>query len=93
MPEVRLLVPITDNDGKPHAPGEVVDVDVETAEAWRAAGKVSLVSAEQPQAPPEGHYHDVTGRDDVAPLGGGGSVPGPQSNDPPPEQPRPKGKK
>jgi hypothetical protein len=99
MPEVRLLVPITDNDGKPHAPGEVVDVDVETAEAWRAAGKVSLVTAEQAaeEAAAEGHYTDVTGREDVAPLSAGASPPGPQAEpgDDDEDEPKakPKGKK
>lgn len=77
MVEVRLLVPITTEDDQPHAVDEVLDVNVETAEAWRAAGKVALVSAEEP--PAGGHYTDVTGRDDIAPLGGSGSPqPGPQ---------------
>lgn len=92
MPEVRLLVPVTDNDGKEHPAGEVIDVDVETAEAWRAAGKVSLVSMEgQAEG---GHYSEVTTREDVAPLGGG-QLPGPQAeeNDEDDDKPRARGKK
>ena len=81
MPEVRLLVPITDNQGKEHPAGEVIDVDVDTAEAWRAAGKVSLISMEEAQAEVPGHYTDVTGRDDVAPLTPGATPPGPQAAD------------
>lgn len=93
MPEVRLLVPITDNDGKEHPAGEVIDVDVETAEAYRAAGKVSLVSMEQEQAETSGHYTDVTGRDDVTPLTPG-TPPGPQEETKDDESPpRAKGKK
>jgi hypothetical protein len=82
MPEVRLLVPITDNEGKEHPIGEVIDVDVETAEGWRALGKVSLLTTEQANMEAAGHYTDVTGRDDVAPLGPGGATqPGPQADD------------
>jgi hypothetical protein len=76
MVEVRLLAPYQE-----HAAESVIDVDVETAEALRAAGKASLTSMEQASAEVPGHYTDVTGRDDVAPLGGGG-VPGPQADEP-----------
>jgi len=95
MPEVRLLVPITDNDGKEHPAGEVIDVDVETAESWRALGKVSLITAEQAaeEAAAQGHYTDVTGRDDVAPLTPGGSVPGPQADEEEEDEDKPRGKK
>jgi hypothetical protein len=96
MPEVRLLVPLTDNQGNPHAVGEVVDVDVETAEAWRAGGKVSLISAEQAaeEAAAHGHYSDVVSRTETQPLSDTDSdqsdeLPGPQSSAPPPK----KGKK
>jgi len=96
MPEVRLLVQVTDNEGKEHPAGEVVDVDVEQAEAWRAQGKASLVSAEQANeaAANEGHYSDVTTREDVAPLSPGGATPGPQADDEEEDEPRSrKGKK
>ena len=56
----------------------VLDVDVETAEAWRAMGKVSLLTTEQAnaEAAEAGHYGDVTGREDV-----GGTLPGPQADE------------
>jgi hypothetical protein len=93
MPEVRLLAPVTDDDGKEHAAGEVLDVDEETARALQASGKVSLVSDEQKQTEQGGHYTDVTTREDVAPLTPGGSTPGPQAEDEADEEDKPKGKK
>lgn len=93
MPEVRLLVPITDSDGKEHPAGEVLDVDVETAEAYRAAGKVSLITTEQSLADQPGHYTDVTGREDVAPLSAGASQPGPQEETKDDDEPPKRGKK
>lgn len=88
MPKVRLTVPVTDNEGKPHAQGEVVDVDDEVATEWRNAGKASLVEDEErnAKAAAEGHYSDVTGRDDVGALGGSGTQPGPQTDDEPPKR-------
>jgi hypothetical protein len=98
MPEVRLLVQATDNAGKEHPAGEVVDVDDETAAAWHAAGKASLVADEKAaeEAAAQGHYTDVTGRDDVAPLSPGAPQPGPQADDKDDDgedKPRSKGKK
>lgn len=89
MPEVRLLVPM-----EGHNVDDVLDVDVETAEAWRAQGKVSLITTEQALADQPGHYTDVVGRDDVAPLTPGAS-PGPQAEtkDDDDDKPRSKGKK
>ena len=88
MPEVRLLVPIDE-----HHVDEILDVDDETATAWRAAGKASLVSDEQAQADQPGHYTDVVGRDDVAPLTPGASQPGPQTEDKDDEDDKPRGRK
>ena len=93
MPEVRLLAPVTDNEGKPHAAGEVVDVEEEVANEWHAAGKASLVADEKAQADPAGHYSDVTGREDVAPLAPGSPQPGPQEETPDKDDDdRPRGK-
>jgi hypothetical protein len=96
MPEVRLLVPLSDPDGNEHPAGEVIDVDVEQAEAWRAQGKVSLITTEKAaeEAAAGGHYSDVTGRDDVAPLSPGAPQPGPQTeDDDEDEEPRPRSRK
>jgi hypothetical protein len=94
MVEVRLLVPVADNKGKEHAAGEIIHVDDDTAEAWHAAGKVSFTSVEQAQINQEGHYSDVTGREDVAPLSPGASAPGPQAEEESDEDAKPKkGKK
>lgn len=97
MVEVRLLVPLADNNGKEHPAGEVIDVDVETAEAWRALGKVSLVSMETEQADPAGHYTDVMGREDVGTPQPAEQLPGPQEpvkdDDEDEPKPRSKGKK
>jgi hypothetical protein len=96
MPEVRLLVPVTDAEGNEHSAGEVLDVDVETAEEWRARGKVSLLTAEQAAeaAAAGGHYSDVTTRDDAAPLGPGGAAPpGPQADEDEEEEDEPKSRK
>lgn len=79
MPEVRLLVPIADQKGKEHAAGEVIHVDDDTAEAWRAAGKVSFTSEEKAQMNQAGHYSDVVGRSDVGQPNPGGKMPGPQA--------------
>ena len=88
MPEVRLLVPIDD-----HKVDDVLDVDDETAAAWRAAGKAALVSAEEAQAAQPGHYTDVTGREDVAPLSPGSPQPGPQEEVKDDDDPPKRGKK
>lgn len=85
MPKVRLLVPLTDNSGKPHAAGEVVSVDDETAAEWRASGKASLISDEEKAQPP-GVYNARTGRDDAEPLDPTADQGGPQSADPPPKK-------
>lgn len=85
MPKVRLLAPAIDNSGNPHAADEVVDVSDELAQEWRLSGKASLLEDEerQAQAAQGGNYTAVTGRDDAAALGGGGSgkLPGPQAED------------
>ncbi len=75
MVEVRLLAPYQD-----HAADAVIDVSVEEAESLRAAGKASLITAEKAseEAAAQGHYTDVTGREDVAPLSPGAPQPGPQ---------------
>lgn len=90
MPEVRLLVPM-----EGHQVDDVIDVDVETAEAWRAMGKVSLITTEQALMEQAGHYSDVTGRDDVAGPSAGTRLPGPQAeeDDKDDDKPRSKGKK
>lgn len=94
MPKVRLLAPI-ENHGTVN---EVVEVDDATAKEWHAAGKASYMDDEKrsEEAAAHGHYGDVTGREDTAPLGGG-PVPGPsaprEEDDDEEEEPPRKGKK
>lgn len=82
MVRIRALVPLrhptTDEE---LAAGTEVDVAEDVATAWRAAGKISLISVEEANMQVAGHYTDVTGRDDVAPLSPGGSQPGPQTDE------------
>jgi len=95
MPEVRLLVPLADNSGKEHPAGEVIDVDVETAEAWRAQGKVSLISTEQAlaEAANAGNYSDVVGREEIGQVDPT-QLPGPQEAVEDEDEPKPrKGRK
>ena len=105
MPKVRALVPLTTEKGEPVGLDEVVNVSDEQAQEWRLAGKVSLLEDEErnAKAAEQGHYGDVTTRDDVGALGGGGSggreskdeLPGPQQrhkDDDDDERPK-KGKK
>ena len=68
MAQVRLLVPWTDDDGKQHSPGDVVNVDDVTYEQLRADGKASSTAEEDAQAKQakEGNYQARTGREDVA---------------------------
>jgi hypothetical protein len=79
MPKVRLLVPIDQ-----YKTDDVLEVDDETANAWRSAGKAADYAAERAQtkqaAAGGGHYTDVVGRGDVAPLTPGASPPGPQAD-------------
>jgi hypothetical protein len=93
MPKVRLLVPIDQ-----YKIDDVLEVDDETANVWRLAGKAADYAAERAQikqaAAGGGHYTDVVGRGDVAPLTPGASPPGPQADaeDEDDDKPR-KGKK
>lgn len=77
MPKVRDLVS-----------QEVLDVDDETARAGRAAGRYSLIEDEErnAKAAAQGHYSDVTGREDVATPQPSGRSGGPQDDDEPPRK-------
>lgn len=85
MVKIRTLVPVSHpTTDEQFGAGAEVDVADDVAAAWRAAGKASYIADEEAsaKAAQTGHYSDVTGRDDVAPLGAGGSkTPGPQSDD------------
>ena len=83
MPKVRLLVSTADAEGNSYAPNQEADVSDELANEWRLAGKAQLVEDEQRSAAAaeQGHYTDVTGREDVAPLAPGSPQPGPQAED------------
>jgi hypothetical protein len=68
MPKVRLLAPVT-HEEKDFKTDDVISVDDNTANAWRAAGKASLFDYEQQlirDVAEHGHYGDVTGREEVA---------------------------
>jgi hypothetical protein len=82
MPEVRALVPL-EYENRVIQPDEVVDVSVEQAEAWRAMGKVTLITTEQTlaAAASEGNYSSVIGREDVGQVSVATSHPGPQASD------------
>jgi len=82
MPEIRALVPI-EHEGKVIQPDEVVDVSAEQAEAWRAMGKVTLITTEQTLAAAanEGNYASVIGREDVGQVSAATSHPGPQADE------------
>lgn len=82
MPKVRALVALEGPKG-PIAPDEVINVSDEQAAEWRAAGKVTLIEDEErnAEAAAQGHYSDVTGRDDVATPQPGSSG-GPQEDEP-----------
>jgi len=93
MVEVRALVPLVDKEGKEIALDEVVDVDADQAAEWRAAGKVSLITAEkalEEAARSSGHYSDVTGREEVGQVQHATSHPGPQTEE---EEDEPQGRK
>lgn len=60
MPKATLIAPWSDNEGKPHAAGEEVDMSDEEYQAGRAAGAVANV--QEPYAGQEGHYGDMTHR-------------------------------
>lgn len=83
MPAVRALVPLTTEDGKTLAPDEVANVSDAQAVDWKANGKVSLIADEVASAlaAGEGHYTDITGRDEVEPLEPEAVSHGPQSNE------------
>lgn len=72
MPKVRLLVPLADPlvEGNTFGAGQVVDVSDEQVAAWKADGKISVVADEEAaaKAASQGHYSDITGRDDTEPL-------------------------
>lgn len=87
MAQVRLLAPWTDDDGKPHAAGEVVNVDDVTYEQLRADGKASSTAEEDATAKREGTYTARTARGDVAGADAG-NVGDPPA--PPPEEPKKK---
>jgi len=82
MPEIRALVPLEHED-KLIQPGEVIDVSAEQAEAWRAMGKVTLITTEQTleAAANAGNYSSVIGREDVGQVSAATSHPGPQADD------------
>jgi len=82
MPEIRALVPIEHED-KIIQPGEVIDVDADQAEAWRAMGKVTLITTEQTleAAANEGNYSSVIGREEVGQVSTTTSHPGPQADE------------
>lgn len=80
MVRIRALVPLWHPGTQEElTAGAEADVAEEVARAWQAAGKISLISVEEASMQTAGHYTDVTGREDVAPLVPGGSPPGPQA--------------
>ena len=95
MVEVRAIVPgLQDKDGKDIPLNETVDVDVEVAGAWRAAGKVTLITTEQAleEAARTGHYSDVVGREEVGQVSATTSHPGPQADEAE-DEPKPRRKR
>ena len=84
MAQVRLLSPWTDDNGKPHAAGEVVNVDDATYDQLRADGKASATSEEDAAAKraSEGSYGARTGRTEA----GGTDQPTPAPAPPPEEK-------
>jgi hypothetical protein len=95
--KIHTLVPLTHPTTDEEFPADTeVDVADDVAAAWSAAGKISLVDVEEANMQRAGHYTDITGRDDVAPLSPGASQSGPQTEDEDEddEQPKPRrGKK
>ena len=91
MPEIRALVPL-EHEGKTIQPDEVVDVDAEVAEAWRAMGKVTLITTEQTlaAAAAEGNYSSVTGREEVGQVSAATSHSGPQAEEEDEDEPKPR---
>lgn len=83
MPKVRMIAPGADKDGNPLAVGAVVDVDDDTAAAFKADGKASLVSDEEAaeQRATEGVYDAKTSREPI------------KAPEPEPPPPAPKDKK
>lgn len=80
MAQVRLLVPWTDDDGKQHSPGDVVNVDDVTYDQLRADGKASSTAEEDAAAKQakEGNYTARTGRAEA------GGAQAEDAKDPPP---------
>jgi hypothetical protein len=70
MTAVRALAPLEDAEG-PIAPGTVFETTDEQAAAWKADGKVSLLTDEASNAKvaEAGHYGERTGREDVESTG------------------------
>ena len=90
MVEVRLLAAASDAEGNPLAVDQILEVDEQTAAAWRAQGKASLIADEQARLQEvleHGHFGDLTGREETGPLGSTPEAPGPQTDDPPPDPP------
>jgi len=88
MVEVRVLAAINDAVGNPLAVDQILEVDEQTAAAWRAQGKVSLIADEQARLQEvleHGHYGDLTGREETGALGSTPEMPGPRTDEPPPE--------
>ena len=80
MVRIRTLVPLTHPTTEEAFPVDtVVDVADDVAAAWRAAGKVSLISDEERLAQQVGHYSDVVGREDVGQVQPSVAQPGPQA--------------
>ena len=67
MAQVRLLVAWTDDKGKNHSPGDVVNVDDATFATLRADGKASATAEEDAAAKQaaEGNYDARTSRADA----------------------------
>ena len=94
MPEIRALVPIEYEDRVIQL-DEVVDVDADQAEAWRAMGKVTLITTELTLAAAanEGNYSSVIGREEVGQVSAATSHPGPQADDEDDEEDHPRSRR
>jgi hypothetical protein len=89
MVKIRTLVPLTHpTTGEQFGPDTEVDVADDVAAGWRTMGKITLISDEErnAQAAAEGHYGDVTGRQDVGQLDPAAPTGGPQEDEPPPKK-------
>jgi hypothetical protein len=89
MAQVRLLVPWTDDKGKNHAAGDVINVDDDTFTQLRADGKASATAEEDAAAKQAGTYTARTGRSDVEGGAGNASDPPKPKDD---DAPKPKAK-